>query len=68
MTGRDETTRQLCRCGKWGWDERTDADRVHKQMRSRDKSPRRDQLNVYQCVRTESELWHVGHDRRGVKS
>jgi hypothetical protein len=68
MNELDETTQQLCRCGKWGWGARGGADRTHRQMRGRDKSPRRDQLNVYQCVRTDSGLWHVGHDRRGAKS
>lgn len=59
----------LCLCGKRGWTDRADADRVHRKMRGRSaRDPRREQLHLYRCDRTDSGMWHVGHDRSRVKS
>ncbi len=61
----DDAMGVLCKCGKYGWEERSDADRRRRQMHSNaPKGPRRDQLNVYQCRREDSDMWHVGHDRK----
>ncbi len=69
MTGDVWEVATLCRCGKRGWTERSDAGRAVRVMKSRTpKGPRRDQLNMYVCARTGSGLWHVGHDRSAVAS
>lgn len=69
MSGSPWENATLCHCGKRGWVEKVDVTRAFRIMRGRArKDPRQRTLSIYQCDRTGSGLWHVGHSgiRRSI--